>query len=205
MKTPVSPDLLQDFSASLGKLTKALGDATGLIPAYDQKQYENVRPFCLWSNIGLILFQQLKVLEQSIESFRISLPKAKFSFKRKQPLAQPPAPSVSESMQAQGAPPVSIGSIVFSSRSNEFLTTSSSHYTDVSIYDLDTCVVDLLGNADDEPPKISALHGHNLTNCILYLPLIEGSVLLYDLKQCTIVLGCHQVCQLFYSSCTSNQ
>lgn len=38
-----SQDSLQDLSVSLAKMTKALGDATGQIPSYDQKQYENVR------------------------------------------------------------------------------------------------------------------------------------------------------------------
>lgn len=154
------------------------------------------------SDLSSIILQQLKVLEQSIESLRGSVPKPKFSFKRKQPLVQQQAPlsEVVANPPVQKRQPVSIASnsLVLSSRSNEYLTTAAplnySEPSDVSIYNLDNCVVDFLGKAKNETPKISALHGRNLTNCVLYLPLIEGSVLLHDLKQCVIVLGCHQVC-----------
>ena len=142
------------------------------------------------------------MLEQSIELLRGSVPKPKFSFKRKQPLVQPQTPlsEVKANPHVQKSQPVPIASnsLVFSSRSNEYLTTAAPlNYTepsDVSIYNLDNCVVDFLGKTKNETPKISALHGRNLTNCVLYLPLIEGSVLLHDLKHCTVVLGCHQVC-----------
>jgi len=37
-----SQDLIQDLTLSLAKVTKALVDATGSIPSYDQKQYQTV-------------------------------------------------------------------------------------------------------------------------------------------------------------------
>ena len=93
--------------------------------------------------------------------------------------------------------------LVLSSKSNEYLTVPPSYnYSqlgDVSIYDLDACVVDFLGNSQNETPKLSVLHGRNLTNCILYLPLIEGSVLLHGLQRCIIVLGCHQVWRCYHN------
>jgi hypothetical protein len=134
IRTPVSPDLLQELSISLAKLTKALGDATGLIPGYDQKQYENVRLVSLWSDVSFIVSQQLKVLEQSIESLRSSVPKPKFSFKRKQPPVQPqissiplPHEAVTNLVQRPQPVPIASNSLVFSSRSNEYLTTAAPH------------------------------------------------------------------------------
>ena len=150
------------------------------------------------------------MLEQSIESLRSSVPKPKFSFKRKQPLLQtqtPPTSVTHEVVQGSRPAPIASNSLVFHSRSNEYLTTAAPrNYTDpsdVSIYDLDNCVVDFLGDTKNKTPKISALHGRNITNSVLYLPLIEGSVLLHGLKRCVIVLGCHQVCRFHRPHCCS--
>src|SRR5258708_33471148 len=138
--TPISPDLLQELTISLARLTKALGDATGLIPGYDQKQYENVRFISPMSDLSLIVSQQLKALEQSIESLRGSVPKPKFSFKRKQPLVQPQTPLSEVVATPPVQKPVSIASnsLVLSSRSNEYLTTAaplnSTEPSNLSIY-----------------------------------------------------------------------
>lgn len=62
--------------------------------------------------------------------------------------------------------------------------------SDVTIADLDNCIVDLISSST---PVLTALHIRNLTNTILLLPVIKGSVLLHNLTRCIIVVGCHQV------------
>jgi len=100
--------------------------------------------------------------------------------------------------------------LVLSSRSYEYVTSQSLAFSSLqqhlTISDLDHCVVNLIpstivttGGADG--PKahglttsldISAIHVRNLTDTVLLLPPINGSVLLHDLARCTLVLGCHQ-------------
>lgn len=36
-------DVLQNITVDLAKMTKNLAEATGSLPSYDQRQYENVR------------------------------------------------------------------------------------------------------------------------------------------------------------------
>lgn len=135
-----------------------------------------------------------------------SLSKPKFSFKRKVVTPSTILPTIAKE------PLKSIGTtdqpssthLILSSRSQSFLTRSSlpehSSQTNLSIFDLDHCIVDLLGKDSEVASKddlsISALHVRNLSNCVLLLPIIEGSALLHDMSNCTIVLGCHQVCQV---------
>jgi len=208
-----SQDTLQTLSVSLAKITKALVDATGLIPSYDQKQHENVcRVFLFYARAQtyLVVSQQLKTLEASIESLRTSVPKSKFAFTRKlqvQPeLRETPAPAHSATSPSSKVSSTSSFSVVLSSQSNKYLTRESfcnySEPSNLVISDLDTCVVDLVSpspnfdttsTTSNDAPKISALHGRSLRNCVLLLPSIEGSALFHDLEHCTIVLACHQV------------
>ncbi|CAA7269898.1 unnamed protein product [Cyclocybe aegerita] len=186
---PPSQGVLNELSMSLAKATKALADATRSIPSYDQKQSEI----------------QLKALEKSIEALRASsAPKSKFAFKRK--VASPPhlpstAPTIAEASKAvetTNLTPSTHPTLSFHSR--ELLIRSSlpdhPQQTDLSIFDLDHCIVDLLTidseYASKEELSISALHVRNLSHCILLLPPIDGSALLHDISHCTIVLGCHQ-------------
>ncbi|KAF8153247.1 tubulin binding cofactor C-domain-containing protein [Crassisporium funariophilum] len=196
-KSPL-PDVVQELSVLLAKMTKALADATGSIPSYDQKQYE----------------LQLKDLGKSIEALRVSnVPKTKFAFKRKaqaapvpQSSALPTSQTSKEAITSHPIPEPSSASsnLSLSSHRNKYLTRSSlpehPEHSDLSISDLDSCIVNLLpatsttdtATGKDTHLKISALHARNLTNCVLLLPSIDGSALLYDLSHCVIVLGCHQ-------------
>ncbi|EKM77483.1 hypothetical protein AGABI1DRAFT_130184 [Agaricus bisporus var. burnettii JB137-S8] len=184
---PSPQDDLNELSYWLAKLSKDLADASGSLPSYDQKQYE----------------LQVKTLEKSIDDLRVSsLSKPKFSFKRKVVTPSTILPTIAKE------PLKSIGTtdqpssthLILSSRSESFLTRSSlpehSSQTNLSIFDLDHCIVDLLGKdsvlASKDDLSISALHVRNLSNCVLLLPIIEGSALLHDMFNCTIVLGCHQ-------------
>ncbi|KAJ7337352.1 tubulin binding cofactor C-domain-containing protein [Mycena albidolilacea] len=186
----ITADALQTLSSDLAKLTKTLSDATGSLPSYDQRQYE----------------LQLKGLQKSLEELRTLIPKSKFAFKRKDPVpstvASPSSvqPIVLETSQP-GSTPTSTN-LTLSSRSLQYLTMTSfpdtSEMSDLTISDLNNCIVNLLPDASgghssrDSSLKISALHIRNLTDTVLLLPIIQGSVLLHDLSRCVVVVGCHQ-------------
>ena len=84
------------------------------------------------------------------------------------------------------------------------LPLSRSSATDLAISNLTRCVVNLLPDDSNNTTSISALHVRNLTDTVLLLPRIDGSALLHDMKNCTIVLGCHQV-RVTSASCTQRQ
>ncbi|KAF8208225.1 TBCC-domain-containing protein [Mycena galopus ATCC 62051] len=191
--TTITADALQTLSLDLAKLTKTLSDATGSLPSYDQRQYE----------------LQLKGLQTSLEELRTMIPKSKFAFKRKvpapstQPSPNPGSLVVSEtpSESLPSSTPISTN-LTLSSRSHQYLTLASlpdtSQASDLAISDLHKCILNLLPDAGDGSSsresnlKISALHIRNLTDTILLLPIIQGSVLLHDLRRCLVVVGCHQ-------------
>lgn len=158
--------------------------------------------------------QRLKELEESLDKLRtVSAAKPKFAFKRKahKPQASPQdpsailqsssgvlIPSVAEPLQGKDVPVSS--SLTLSSYSHKYLRLTSislptSSASDLTISDLDHCVVNLLAATTDghAPFAITALHIRNIRNSILILPRIEGSALLHDLSSCIVVLGCHQV------------
>lgn len=101
------------------------------------------------------------------------------------------------------APSSTSSNLMLSSQSHKYITRADlaahAQQTDLSIFDLEHCIVDLLApDASDGPDAnphivISALHARNLTDCVLLLPAVEGSALLHDMARCVIVLGCHQV------------
>ncbi|KAH9481509.1 Tubulin-folding cofactor C [Psilocybe cubensis] len=193
--SPLPQETLQDLAVSLAKAAKALADATGSLPSYDQKQYET----------------QLKALEKSVEELRISnAPKSKFAFKRKPKAADSaPAPPLSPAPVTTPVDPKQSVTVlptpthlVLSSKSHQYITRASlpehPQQTDLALSDLDNCVVNLLppipsiSDGRTESLILTALHARNLTNCIILLPSIEGSALLHDMSNCILVLGSHQ-------------
>ena len=140
-------------------------------------------------------------------------PKSKFAFRRRPAAAvaatnfESPSsePSSPPPLQTQNAPPSSAASthLSLSSHSHRYLTRGDlpSHpaQSDLSISDLDHCIVNLLpsasssGSGIDTPLIISALHARNLSDCVVLLPNVDGSALIHDLERCVVVLGCHQV------------
>ncbi|KAF9530526.1 tubulin binding cofactor C-domain-containing protein [Crepidotus variabilis] len=182
-----SAETLQGLTSSLAKAAKALADAAGSIPSYDQKLYES----------------QLKALGTAIESLRESAPKPKFSFRRKGPVA--PAAKPTSSINAVSTPTTtfpasepSSNSIVVSNLSRQYINRESlsvhNLQTDLALSDLDGCIINLLPAASGsvEALRLGALHARNIKNCVLMLPIFEGSALLHDLSNCVIVLGSHQ-------------
>ncbi|KAK0484744.1 TBCC-domain-containing protein [Armillaria novae-zelandiae] len=173
----ISNETVAELSAHFTKLTKDLADAVGSLPAYDQKGYEN----------------QLKSIEAELESLRkTSKPVSRFSFKKRQAAARPlPAASVKTEPSSQEPLPSQASILSFSSQSNEILTVDLSDVCtrDVTLSDLANCVINLIA-----PSKltISAVHAQNLRNVILLLPTIQSSIMLHDLDNCVVVVGCHQ-------------
>ncbi|KAF9233910.1 tubulin binding cofactor C-domain-containing protein [Melanogaster broomeanus] len=167
-----SSDAVQAIASDLSRLTKSLSDATGSLPSYDQRQCE----------------LQLKTLEKSTEELRgASTGTPKRPFEPAPTTALPPA-------QLQSSTPISSAKTL-SSFSHRYLTTANFDTKDssaeVSIADLDSCIVDLLPKGDDGA-KITAFHVQRVSRCIFLLPPVTGSILLYDLSECVIVTGCHQ-------------
>ncbi|KAJ7865261.1 tubulin binding cofactor C-domain-containing protein [Mycena leptocephala] len=190
--TKITADALQILSLDLAKLTKTLVDATGSLPSYDQRQYE----------------LQLKGLEKSLEELRTSMPKSKFAFKRKAPVASTPVTAtlvslptvVPETSSAPASAPISTN-VTLSSHSLQYINNTSvpdtSQASDLTISDLNKCIVNLLpgegeSTSQNDYLKISALHIRNLTDTVLLLPVIRGSVLCHDLRRCVVGVGCHQ-------------
>jgi len=180
----VPPDAMQTIASDLSRMTKSLSDATGSLPSYDQRQCE----------------LQLKALEKNAEELRgASTSTPKFSFKRKPTKPKAPAEPASTAGLAptHTHPSTSISSAkTLPSFSHRYLTIANFDTKDtsaeVSISDLDSCIVNLLPKGDDDRTKITAFHVRHVSKCILVLPHIAGSILLYDLSECVIVTGCHQ-------------
>ncbi|KAG6816395.1 hypothetical protein H0H87_006307 [Tephrocybe sp. NHM501043] len=181
----VSEELCKELSSDLARLVKDLADATGSIPSYDQRQNE----------------EQLKALELSVSDLlRSSRPKSKFAFKRK---AATPV-SINSSRPTDTVGPrntipqlVPTTNLSISGHTSQLLTpdslpSSSSSGRDLAIHDLSGCIVNLLPSDGRTSLDLSAVHIQDLTDTVLLLPAINGSVLIHNLRKCTIVVGCHQ-------------
>lgn len=92
--------------------------------------------------------------------------------------------------------------LTLSGHTNSYLTLSSlsspwTSASDLTISDLDHCVVNLIPPTTSQSSTIgttlTALHVRNLSNTVLILPIITGSALLHDMKNCVIILGSRQV------------
>ena len=156
--------------------------------------------------------QQMDSLERTLEEIRFaSLPKAKFTFKRKTdktPLSAAPTPPPSSS----GANELG-GSDGLPGTSNFNNLRSHSHcrlslqsiqtsregppLSDLIISDLDHCIVDLRATAGSVRSQnqfnLTAVHIHDLKETLLILPIVKGSVILHNLHRCTVIVTCHQV------------
>ncbi|KAI0342342.1 hypothetical protein BDW22DRAFT_1407481 [Trametopsis cervina] len=175
-----SADALNDLALDVAKLRKEFIDARDYLPPYDQRQYENF----------------LTSTEQSIEELRSSAAgKPKFVFRRK---ANKGKEAVITSTSNTPAESSASSHVSLSGHSDSYLSWSSlpsptTGMTDIAISDLRHCVVNLLPQESDASKRtISALHVRNLVDTVLLLPRIDGSALIHDLTNCTIVLGCHQ-------------
>lgn len=158
------------------------------------------------------LIQQMDSLEQTLEEIRTaSLPKTKFTFKRKTnkpPLSAastmlPLSSSANEQGRRGGIPGTSDFNNL-SSHSHCRLSLQSipmlgegPPLSDLIISDLDHCIVDLRATAgplgSQNQLDLTALHIRDLKDTLLILPNVKGSVILHNLHRCTTIVTCHQV------------
>jgi tubulin-specific chaperone C len=151
-------------------------------------------------------------LEQTLEQLRsVSVPKTKFAFKRKTskpPLSATSTPSTSSrDAKVDGerdALPVTSTFHKLSSYSGCRLSFQSiptfgagSPSSDLTISDLDHCVVDLCGTTEAAPHNrnqlsLTSVHVRELRETILILPNVKGSVFLHNLHRCTVIVACQQ-------------
>lgn len=153
-----------------------------------------------------MVFKQLRSWEQALEKLQTNQTstgtKPKFAFKRKgEPKkAVPDAPEVKLPISPETINRSSTPHLSLTSKSECLLTFTSFPDaspipidSDLVIANLDSCIVDLLGN-DSITMVPTAVHIANVTNCVLLLPVVKGSVLLHDIQRCVVVIaGCHQV------------
>lgn len=104
--------------------------------------------------------------------------------------------------QTSEAPSVEPPALSIADRTYEYLCTedlpveqlSAKGEHELSLSNLSHCIIDFVSRPKNGGlGNIRALHAHNITRCVLIMPVIEGSALLHEFKDCTVVLGCHQV------------
>jgi tubulin-specific chaperone C len=150
-------------------------------------------------------------LEQTLEQLRSeSAPKTRFSFKRK--TSKPPpsdaTPALSPSSRDAKTHGEGDGVLVMSTfhklSSHSHCRLSSRSIptfgagppsSDLTISDLDRCIVDLCSPVEAAPQNqfsLTALYVRDLKESILILPNVKGSVLFHNLHRCTVIVGCQQ-------------
>ncbi|KAG8906362.1 hypothetical protein FRB99_007046 [Tulasnella sp. 403] len=180
---------VQHVASRLSQLSASMSGALDFLPAYDQR----------------LCHQQVKDLETAVEGLRSKIPKARFAFKRKQPIAGESSQATSttatpppESTNAQGG----VADISRSASSRQLAYISArdifegqqSASSDVTLSSLDTCIVNLVpsGNKQDPNTTVTALYARQLNRCLVLLGDVQGSVRFEDCVNCVVVLGCHQ-------------
>ncbi|KAJ3768321.1 tubulin binding cofactor C-domain-containing protein [Lentinula raphanica] len=176
-----SKETFDSLNLQFAQLSKSIVDAAGSIPKFDQRNCEN----------------QLKEIEQSLERLRkASSSTTKFAFKRKPKETTQPASKVITASATRNVAPTS--SLTLSSFTLKYITSDDlpdpetiapELRSELSIIDMDSCILNLLNTKQYE---ISALHVRNVKSSILLLPILEGSIILHDLTNCLVVVGCHQ-------------
>ncbi|TCD63589.1 hypothetical protein EIP91_005197 [Steccherinum ochraceum] len=183
-------DVLDQIALDIAQLRKDLADATSYLPAYDQRQYE----------------LQVKNFEQSLDQLRTaSAPKPKFAFKRKQaapssgqttPSTKPPLTSPNAASSTSTT--ISNNARSLSGHSGAYLgptslpASSSASGSELTISDVDNCIINLFPTSSEGADVISALHVKNVKRSVLLLPVMSGSAILHDVQDTVLVIGCHQ-------------
>ncbi|KAI6038619.1 tubulin binding cofactor C-domain-containing protein [Pisolithus marmoratus] len=175
-----TPEAVQAVAVDVSGLAKSLTEATGSLPSYDQRQCET----------------QLKSLEKAVEALRgASSAVPKFTFKRKAAKAKVDDPALHAVPIPQNVSPATGSVNALSSLSCRYLTAADFVHRNMSgeltLSDLATCIVNLLPE-DSHNTDVSAIHVQRLTDCVVLLPRIGGSILLHNLSNCVLVAGCHQ-------------
>lgn len=141
-------------------------------------------------------------MSETLERNKAELtPKAKFSFKSRK--KKPSTPDISSAPTVPQAPSASTNrdilseaTVLFKDKQDAVLTLKDANNSstndrsiDILISNVKNCIVILQGDG----LQISAVHIKNIENCVVYCGKIEGSVLMYGLKNSVLFAGCHQV------------
>lgn len=188
LKTLPKTELSNQFThilQQINNLEKKLTKATAFIPSYDERQFSI----------------QLRELSETLERNKAELtPKAKFSFKSRK--KKPSTPDISSTPTASEVPPISSdgdilseATVLFKDKQDAVLTLRDANNSpantksiDILISNIKNCVVVL----QEDGVQISAVHIKNIENSVVYCGKIEGSVLMYGLKNSVLFAGCHQ-------------
>ena len=128
--------------------------------------------------------------------------KPKFAFKRKEKSKTPTsdAPEAKTPIPAETISRSPTSHLSLTYKSGCLLTSTSLPGSppipidsELIIANLDSCIVDLM-ESDSTAMVPTAVHISNVSSCVLLLPVVKGSVLLYDIQHCVVMIsGCHQV------------
>lgn len=141
-------------------------------------------------------------MSETLERNKAELtPKAKFSFKSRKKKSSTPdissAPIVPQAPSASTDGDIlSEATVLFKDKQDAVLTlkdTNNSFTNDRSIDILISNVKNCIVILQEDGIQISAVHIKNIENCVVYCGKIEGSVLMYGLKNSVLFAGCHQV------------
>ncbi|KAF6748045.1 tubulin binding cofactor C-domain-containing protein [Ephemerocybe angulata] len=210
--TPPTAADVEDLAARLAKLSKALSDASASLPTYDQKLY-TTQIKNLEKDIDAF---RTAAKPKTRFAFKRKAPTVAaatapppIESASPLPLAPPitsshdtgPGPAEATTGTAPLPPPDSAmlpKGLELSEHSHRYLSwpdlpsaVSPGSAPDLAISKLSRCIVNLLPTTE-YPSRFSALHIRNLSDCVLLLPFNEGSALIHDIKNCVLVLGCHQ-------------
>ncbi|KAJ1310775.1 hypothetical protein OPQ81_009296 [Rhizoctonia solani] len=186
---------IDHLSLSISKLRAMVTEAvaSGHLPAYDQRLCE----------------ERVALLESLLGKLRVNAkPKSKFSFKSS--VNSKTAPQTSSNNDSS-APAISLASkqpstttsttkISINNHHRKSLTLTNAEGLDssginsaqsvvITIEGLSDCFVDL---ASGTSINVNALHVQGLKRTVLYAGKIQGSVLLHDCVECTIIVSTHQ-------------
>lgn len=141
-----------------------------------------------------------------MEDLRVaSIPKAKFAFKRTAVagLDTPQRPSVIAGHAPDQESPKELSNktnnALLSRHSYRYISAvdlpTSSSPSDLTISNINHCIINLASSRgqSNDVIELSAVHVEKLTDSVLILPTVNGSILLHDLSRCILVVGCHQV------------
>jgi len=169
---------LDTLRASTSALHKTLQDNQDNLPVHDKRIYE----------------QDIRQIEAKLESLRKAQSNnSKFSFSRSKKKSKPAPTVASEVLPAPSlftsVPDSSILNI--SSVSSEVITTDSLglqiEQRSLTISNVSNSLVDLRGTQ-----SLLACHAKTISNSVIILPHITGSVILYVLTNCLVVAQCQQ-------------
>lgn len=136
------------------------------------------------------------------------MPKSKFAFKRKEgtPAATPSrtiasssARSLDYASQQTVSAPTPSSDLSLHDHEGCYLDLSTIQLVKKSelvatIENIDRCIVNLLSKpSSTNSVTFSAVHISNVSNSIIILPALRGSIIAHKMRRCVLAVACHQV------------